>query len=61
METTSVIIGTIVEMKKVHPCGSKNWEVTRIGMDVKLKCLGCAREIMLPRAKFNKQVKRIVE
>ena len=32
----------IVELKKIHPCGSKQWEITRVGMDIKLKCLGCA-------------------
>ena len=38
-----------VELKKTHPCGSKEWLVLRIGMDIKLRCLGCGHEIMAPR------------
>ena len=49
-----------VEMKKPHPCGERVWIVTRVGMDVKLRCAGCGREIMLPRAKAEKGVKRIL-
>ena len=41
-------LGDIVEMKKQHPCGEKNFEVTRVGADVKIKCVGCGRIIMLP-------------
>ena len=43
----------IVELKKIHPCGSKQWEITRVGMDIKLKCLGCGHELMLPRSKVE--------
>ena len=42
-------IGDIVRTKKVHPCGSKLWEITRIGVDFKLKCLGCGRVITVER------------
>ena len=44
-------IKDFVELKKTHPCGSKHWEITRVGMDIKLKCLGCGHELMLPRSK----------
>jgi len=54
-------LGDIVETKKVHPCGTKEWEVIRVGADVKIKCLGCARIVMLPRVKFDKSVKKIVK
>jgi len=54
-------IGDIVEMKKVHPCGSKQWEVTRTGADFKIKCLGCQHLVMLPRPKFEKSVKKIIK
>lgn len=53
-------LGDIVEMKKVHPCGSKQWEIIRIGADVKIKCLGCNRIVMIPRFKFEKRVKKII-
>ena len=42
-----------------HPCGEKRWEVLRIGADFKLRCLGCGREVMGPRAKFEKMVRQI--
>ena len=50
----------VLELKKQHPCGSKRWEVLRIGMDIKLKCLGCGHEFMEPRRKVEKMIKRIV-
>ncbi len=54
-------LGDIVKMKKVHPCGSDRWEVIRIGADFRIKCLGCGRSVMLPRPKFEKSVKDIIE
>lgn len=56
-----VNVGDIVEMKKQHPCGSNQWKVIRIGADIKIKCMGCERIIMLPRGKFEKGVKKIIE
>lgn len=50
----------IVQTKKVHPCGSDQWEIIRVGMDFKIKCLGCGRVVMLPRAKFEKSVKKVI-
>lgn len=52
--------GDIAEMKKPHPCGCKNFEILRIGMDFKIKCCGCGREVMLPRAKAEKNIKKII-
>ena len=45
----------LVELKKAHPCGSRNWEVLRVGMDVKLRCQGCGHEVMAPRRKIEKR------
>ena len=56
-----VKVGTIVEMRKSHPCGSNRWEVIRYGADVKLKCLGCDHVVMLERPKFQKRLKKVVE
>ena len=53
-------IGTKVVMKKQHPCGSNEWEITRVGADVKIKCLKCGRVILLPRIEFNKKLKKII-
>lgn len=54
-----VSLGDKVIMKKGHPCGVNSWEVIRVGADVKIKCLGCGRIIMLPRAEFIKKLKKI--
>ena len=53
-------IGDLVQMKKTHPCGSDKWEIIRVGADVKIKCKSCKRIIMLPRAEFDKKVKKIL-
>ena len=54
-----VQVGDVLEMNKLHPCGSKEWQVLRVGMDFKLRCLGCGREMMLPRSKAEKAIKKI--
>ncbi|MCD8366824.1 MAG: DUF951 domain-containing protein [Clostridiales bacterium] len=53
-------VGDTLQMKKPHPCGCKEWEVLRIGMDFRMRCKGCGREVMLPRAKAEKNVKKIL-
>ena len=52
-------IGDVVRMKKQHPCGSYDWEIIRVGADVKIKCIGCGRIVMLPRSKFQKNAKKL--
>ena len=51
----------IVQMKKGHPCGTNRWEIIRMGMDIKIKCLGCGRIVMLPRDKFESAAKVVIE
>ena len=53
-------LGDIITLKKEHPCGSKEWEVLRVGMDFRLKCMGCARQVMIPRKQLEKSVKKIM-
>ena len=53
-------LGDIVQMKKKHPCGTNEFEITRVGADIKIKCTGCGRVIMIPRSKFVKDAKKIV-
>lgn len=52
-------VGDKLTMKKAHPCGSKQWEVLRIGADFKMRCLGCGHEIMNARSKVEKNIKSI--
>ena len=52
-------VGDIVRLKKKHPCGSYEWETLRVGADFRLKCLGCGHEVMTPRAKAEKSIKKV--
>ena len=52
-------IGDIVRTKKTHPCGSKLWEITRVGVDFKLKCLGCGHIVVLERPKALKAINKL--
>jgi len=53
-------VGQVLELKKARPCGSKQWMVLRVGMDFRLRCTGCGHELMLPRSKVEKSVKKII-
>lgn len=55
-----VRVGDTLEMKKAHPCGSRTWLVLRVGMDFKLRCQGCGHEVMLPRSKAEKNIKKLL-
>lgn len=52
-------VGDIIKLKKPHPCGSKEWEVLRTGMDFRLQCLGCGHQIMMPRKQAEKNIRGI--
>ena len=52
--------GDILQLKKPHPCGEKLWLVTRVGMDIKLKCTRCGHEVMQPRRKVEKMIRKVV-
>lgn len=52
-------VGDKLIMKKQHPCGSREFLVLRVGMDFKIRCLGCSREVMAPRQKVEKNIKEI--
>jgi hypothetical protein len=55
-----VQLGDIVRLRKKHPCGSFEWEVVRLGVDIGLLCQGCGRRVLLPRGAFNKRYKGTV-
>ena len=54
-------VGDVLKLKKQHTCGSREWEVLRVGADFRLKCLGCGHQIMIARKLLEKNVKEIVE
>lgn len=57
---TEYSLGQEVRLKKGHPCGGNQWKIIRIGMDFRIKCVNCGRSVLLPRARFERQVKEIL-
>lgn len=60
VERKSFQLGDIVQMKKNHPCGSNEMEIIRMGMDIRIKCVGCKHSVMVPRAKFEKNMRKVL-
>ena len=58
--TQEIKLGDIVRLKKVHPCGGYDWQISRLGADIGLKCLKCGRRVLLERSVFNRKVKDII-
>lgn len=54
-----ICLGDVIKLKKPHPCGSQEWEVLRVGMDFRLKCMGCGHQVMLPRKLVEKNIRGI--
>ncbi|OGX61724.1 MAG: hypothetical protein A2189_05405 [Paenibacillus sp. RIFOXYA1_FULL_44_5] len=53
-------LGDIVEMKKQHPCGTNEWEIIRMGMDIRIKCVGCKHSVLIPHSRFEKKLKKVL-
>lgn len=56
----NINVGDRVEMKKLHPCGGKTFEILRVGMDLKIRCEKCGREVMVPRNKIEKNIRIVI-
>lgn len=54
-----ISVGDILELKKPHPCGERRFSVMRIGSDIRIICVGCGRDMTLPRIKLEKAIKKI--
>ncbi|MDL2293425.1 DUF951 domain-containing protein [Ruminococcaceae bacterium OttesenSCG-928-D13] len=54
-----VQVGDIIQTRKPHPCGSQSFSVLRVGMDFKIRCDKCGREVMLARPKIEKKIKKL--
>ena len=54
-------VGDVIKMKKQHPCGTNQWEVIRVGMDFRLKCEGCGRQVMVPRKLVEKNFRGFIK
>jgi len=53
-------VGDRLQMKKAHPCGGNLFDVLRIGADFKIRCVNCGREVMVPRHKCEKNIKKVI-
>lgn len=53
-------LNDIIVTKKMHPCGSDEFRIVRLGADIKIKCMKCGHMIMLPRINLNKKIKKVV-
>ncbi|MNP13811.1 hypothetical protein D3C76_1061070 [compost metagenome] len=60
MERKVFQLGDVVLMKKNHPCGSNEMEIIRMGMDIRIKCVGCKHSVLVPRAKFEKNMRKVL-
>ncbi|MBR4618139.1 MAG: DUF951 domain-containing protein [Bacilli bacterium] len=60
METKEYTLGDKILLKKKHPCGGYEWEIIRLGADIKIKCTTCGRSLFIPRIDLNKKIKKIV-
>lgn len=52
-------VGDVVKLKKPHPCGQYEWEILRVGMDFRLKCIGCGHIVMMPRKIVEKNTRNL--
>ena len=59
MQIIKFDVGDVLEMKKEHPCGSKLMRVMRTGSDIRIVCLGCGRDVTVPRVKLEKNIKKV--
>lgn len=53
-------VNDLLQMKKKHPCGGNEFLVLRAGMDFRIRCTGCGREVMVPRIKLEKNIKKVI-
>ena len=53
-------VGDVVRTRKAHPCGSDQWEIVRLGADVRITCVGCGRSVLMPRVKLERRIKQFV-
>lgn len=58
--TNNYKLNDIVIMKKPHACQTNKWQITRTGVDIKIKCLNCNREVMMDRLEFEKKLKKVL-
>lgn len=56
-----LLVGDVLELKKPHACGANEWEVIKLGMDIRLRCRRCGRVVMLLRSRLERRIRRFLE
>ncbi len=59
MQIVRFYVGDVLEMKKTHPCGERRFDVLRVGAQVRVRCVGCGRDMVLDRIKLEKAIRRV--
>ena len=53
-------LGDIIRLRKKHPCGSDEWQIERVGIDIRIRCLGCQRQVLVERPILERKIKALV-
>ncbi|MGD0352642.1 MAG: DUF951 domain-containing protein [Dehalococcoidia bacterium] len=53
-------VGDVVRLRKKHPCGGDEWQVVKLGVDIRIKCLKCQRLVLLERGTLERRIKTLV-
>lgn len=61
MAILRLAVGDVVRTRKVHPCGSDQWEIIRLGADVRITCTGCGRSVLMDRVKLERRIRQFVK
>ncbi len=59
MEIIKLCVDDVIELKKPHPCGGKQFKIMRVGSDVRIVCLSCGHDMTLDRVKLEKAIKKV--
>ena len=59
MKPLELQLNDIAQMRKPHPCGGDRWQIVRLGADIGIRCLTCGHRVLLPRAIFERRIRRL--
>ena len=59
MKIIKLSVNDTVELKKPHPCGTREFRILRVGSDIRMVCLGCGRDMTLGREKLEKAIRKV--
>ena len=54
------LLGDVVRLRRVHPCGGTDWLIDRLGADIGLRCLTCQRHVLIERRILERRIAAFV-